>query len=137
LNQVQFDSITFQNRNETCGMKPKNPERTGIWNEMKIVWFCSVFWIGMKSFCYSKQNKMKLTPLILNLENTSDMSFRFIFQEILGQHVICQLNFSQNNRGLLWSFFVFVFLKCCGVTETWQSKSMYKNYKLIRACSLL
>jgi hypothetical protein len=52
------------NQNIPTEIYLKNPERTKIWNEMKIVLFCSVFWIGMKCFDHSGWNGTELTTFL-------------------------------------------------------------------------
>ena len=57
LSKVQFDSMAFQERNETCGMKPERSGRNlaeKSWNgrngprfKMRLKLFCFLNWYGM------------------------------------------------------------------------------------------
>jgi hypothetical protein len=65
LNKVQFDSIAFQERNGTCGMKPERSgrnlaEKSGTNQDLKWDEICFVLWIDMKCFGNSEQNGTKL-----------------------------------------------------------------------------
>jgi len=66
LNKVQFDSMAFQERNGTCGMKSERSgrnlaEKFGSDRDLKWYENCSVFWIGMECFCHSGRNETELT----------------------------------------------------------------------------
>jgi hypothetical protein len=66
LNKVQFDSMTFQERNGTCGMKPKRSgrnlaEKSGKdrdlkWDEICSVLFCFLNLYGMFRPFRAKRN---------------------------------------------------------------------------------
>jgi len=72
LNKIQFDSITFQEQNEICGMEPERSgwnltEKSGTerdlkWDENYSILF--LFWIDMECFGHSRRNGMELTTLI-------------------------------------------------------------------------
>jgi len=69
LNKVQFDSMTFQERNETCGMKPERSgqnlaEKSGMDQDLKWDKICSVFWIGMECFDHFRRNGTELTTYL-------------------------------------------------------------------------
>ena len=69
LSKVQFDQMTFQERNGTCGMKPERfgrnlAEKSGTDRDLKWDEICSVFWIGMECFGHSGQNGTELTTLV-------------------------------------------------------------------------
>ena len=64
--------MTFQERNGTCGMKQKRSgwnlaEKSGTDRDLKWDEICSVFWIGMEHFDYSKRNEIELTTLYRHL----------------------------------------------------------------------
>jgi len=49
---IQFDSMAFQERNGTCGMKPEHSgqnlaKKSRTDRDLKLDENCSVFWIGM------------------------------------------------------------------------------------------
>jgi len=68
LNQVQFDSKTFQERNGTCGMKPEHSgrnlaEKSGTdrdlkWDENCSVLFCFLNWYEMFRPLWTEQNRI-------------------------------------------------------------------------------
>ena len=71
MNKVQFDSIDFQERNGTCGMKPECSgwnlaEKSGTDRDLKWDENYSILWIGMEYFDYFKQNRIKLTTLVVH-----------------------------------------------------------------------
>ena len=82
MNKVQFDSMTFQERNGTCGMKPERSgrnlaEKSGTdrdlkWDEICSVLFCFLNWYGMFRPFRAKRNGIDNLGLI-----TSSREFDF------------------------------------------------------------
>jgi hypothetical protein len=75
LNKVQFDSIAFQERNGTCGMKPERSgrnlaEKSGTnqdlkWDEIFFVLFLFLNWYGMFRQFRAKRNEINMNTQIM------------------------------------------------------------------------
>jgi len=68
LNKVQFDSMAFQKRNGTCGMKPEHSgqnlaKKSGTdqnlkWDEICSILFCFLNWYEIFRLFWTKQNEI-------------------------------------------------------------------------------
>ena len=94
LNKVQFDSMAFQERNETCEMKTECSgrnlaERSGTdrdlkWDEICSVLFRFLNWYGMFQLFRAKQNEIN------NLDfNAYTWKFRSFFSSLLSSPLYC------------------------------------------------
>jgi hypothetical protein len=107
LNKVQFDSMTFQERNGTCGMEPERfgrnlAEKSGTdrdlkWDEICSVLFYFLNWYGMFRPFRAERNGID------NLAHTTHTHTH--------THLICKLNFYSAPAGFQkpWLYLLYCF----------------------------